>query len=114
LPIASSRVRYSLIETGSLWLFSLRKKSMSMADEEAVNRRADALLERIGRLGSGADARHWLDVRRPKWIMGTFDEARAAVRRYEAAGVARIMLQDLYPWDLEMIREMGGELVGWA
>ena len=29
LPIASSSVRYSLMETGSLWLFSLRKKSIS-------------------------------------------------------------------------------------
>src|SRR6185503_5373950 len=29
--IASSSVRYSLIETGSLWLFSLRKKSISTA-----------------------------------------------------------------------------------
>src|SRR5437899_3353034 len=28
--IASSRVRYSLIETGSLWLLSLRKKSISI------------------------------------------------------------------------------------
>src|SRR5262245_3521122 len=27
--MASSSVRYSLMETGSLWLFSLRKKSMS-------------------------------------------------------------------------------------
>src|SRR5205809_977050 len=29
--IASSSVRYSLIETGSLWLLSLRKKSISIA-----------------------------------------------------------------------------------
>jgi hypothetical protein len=29
--MASSSVRYSLMETGSLWLFSLRKKSISMA-----------------------------------------------------------------------------------
>src|SRR5260221_10805124 len=28
--IASSSVRYSLMETGSLWLFSLRKKSISI------------------------------------------------------------------------------------
>src|SRR5687767_6144242 len=31
LPIASSSVRYSLMETGSLWLLSLRKKSISTA-----------------------------------------------------------------------------------
>src|SRR5579862_99621 len=29
LPMASSSVRYSLMETGNLWLFSLRKKSIS-------------------------------------------------------------------------------------
>src|SRR3990172_1443090 len=29
------------------------------ADEETVMRRADALLDRIGRMGSGPDARHW-------------------------------------------------------
>src|SRR5471032_1724870 len=29
LSMASSSVRYSLMETGSLWLLSLRKKSMS-------------------------------------------------------------------------------------
>src|SRR5882672_5619304 len=31
--IASSSVRYSLMETGSLWLFSFRKKSISTPDD---------------------------------------------------------------------------------
>ena len=32
-----------------------------------------------------------------RWVTGTPDEARAAVRRYAAAGVERIMLQDFLP-----------------
>lgn len=80
------------------------------ADTAALERRADALLDRIGRK-PGEDPEAWLAARRPKWIMGTFDEARAAIKRYADAGVARIMLQDLLPWDLDMIRDMGRELV---
>ncbi len=33
------------------------------------------------------------------------------VRRFEAAGVERIMLQDFLPWDLDMIDVMGEVLV---
>ncbi len=61
--------------------------------------------------GAPEDPREWLDVRRPKWIMGTFDEARAAVQRYADVGVQRLMLQDMLPWDLDMIRDMGREIV---
>ena len=50
-------------------------------------------------------------MRRPRWIIGTFDEARERIHRYAEAGVERLMLQDLLPWDLDMIREMGRELV---
>ena len=48
----------------------------------------------------------------PRWIAGTPDQARAAVRRFAAAGVERIMLQDFLPWDLDMIDVMGEVLVG--
>ena len=81
-------------------------------DQATLEARADALLARIGKTGSREDPRHWLEVRRPKWIMGTFAEARAAVQRYADAGAQRIMLQDMLPWDLDMIRDMGRELVG--
>ena len=37
---------------------------------------------------------------------------RATIRRFAEAGVERLMLQDLLPWDLEMIRDMGRGLVG--
>jgi alkanesulfonate monooxygenase SsuD/methylene tetrahydromethanopterin reductase-like flavin-dependent oxidoreductase (luciferase family) len=54
----------------------------------------------------------WLEERLGRWITGTPDEARAMVRRFAAAGVERIMLQDLLPWDLDMIDVMGEVLVG--
>jgi alkanesulfonate monooxygenase SsuD/methylene tetrahydromethanopterin reductase-like flavin-dependent oxidoreductase (luciferase family) len=58
------------------------------------------------------DADAWLEERLTRWIAGTPDEARAAVRRFAAAGVERIMLQDFLPWDLDMIDVMGEVLVG--
>ena len=87
---------------------------MIAADTAGLERRADAMLDRIGRTPGGDDAQAWLAARRPRWVMGTYEEARAALGRFEAAGVQRIMLQDMLPWDLEMIEEMGRELVGHA
>jgi alkanesulfonate monooxygenase SsuD/methylene tetrahydromethanopterin reductase-like flavin-dependent oxidoreductase (luciferase family) len=61
--------------------------------------------------GSDAEDLAWLEERATRWISGTPDEARAAVRRYEEAGVPRLMLQDFLPWDLDMIDVMGEVLV---
>lgn len=80
----------------------------------ALERRANAMLERIGGNSGATGAATWLDARRPRWVMGTYEEARAAVHRFEAAGVQRIMLQDMLPWDMEMIEEIGHEIVGRA
>jgi alkanesulfonate monooxygenase SsuD/methylene tetrahydromethanopterin reductase-like flavin-dependent oxidoreductase (luciferase family) len=62
--------------------------------------------------GSADDEGAWLDERLERWITGTPEEARDAVRRFAAAGVERIMLQDMLPWDLDMIDVMGEVLVG--
>ncbi len=62
--------------------------------------------------GSGEDEQAWLDERLERWITGTPDQARAMVRRFAEAGVERIMLQDMLPWDLDMIDVMGEVLVG--
>ena len=62
--------------------------------------------------GSGDDEGAWLTERLERWITGTPDVAREAVRRFAAAGVERIMLQDFLPWDLDMIDVMGEALVG--
>jgi alkanesulfonate monooxygenase SsuD/methylene tetrahydromethanopterin reductase-like flavin-dependent oxidoreductase (luciferase family) len=72
---------------------------------------ADRLSAAVRAFGSSDDDRAWLDQRLGRWITGTPDEARAMVRRFEAAGVERIMLQDFLPWDLDMIDVIGEVLV---
>jgi len=62
--------------------------------------------------GAGDDDRAWLEERLERWITGTPEQAREAVRRFAATGVERIMLQDFLPWDLDMIDVMGEVLVG--
>ena len=78
-------------------------------DEEELRRREVDLLEAIGAEEAADD---WFAERRARWIIGTPDAAREAVRRFEAVGVERIMLQDFLPHDLEMIDVMGAELLG--
>jgi alkanesulfonate monooxygenase len=80
-------------------------------DEAALRAREDALLSHTNPGLTGQAARTHMDERRPRWIAGTYDQARAAVRRFEEAGVERLMLQDLLPWDVDMVRELGEQLV---
>jgi F420-dependent oxidoreductase-like protein len=54
-----------------------------------------------------ADAEAWLGERRPRWVMGTPDEARERVVEYERAGIQRLMFQVFLPRDLEMVRLLG-------
>lgn len=79
------------------------------SDADEVDRRRADLLEALGI--SRDEPSDWFETRRQRWIMGTPDEARAAVRRFEAAGVERLMLQTFLPRDLEMVDLMGAELV---
>ena len=60
---------------------------------------------------SGADASAWLDEHRPRWIIGTPDQARAMLARFVATGADRIMLQDMLPRDHAMIELAAAELV---
>jgi F420-dependent oxidoreductase-like protein len=64
-----------------------------------------------GRSDAGTDAEGWLAQRRPRWVVGTPDEAREKVARYVEAGCQRIMLQDFLPWDLDMVDLIGREIV---
>ncbi len=73
---------------------------------------ADRLAAAVRAFGSDDDDRDWLEQRLERWIVGTPEQAQATVRRFEAAGVERIMLQDFLPWDLDMIDVMGEVLVG--
>ncbi len=74
--------------------------------------------EMADRLGAAAEAfgaeddGTWLEERLERWITGTPEQARDGVRRFAAAGVERIMLQDFLPWDLDMIDAIGEVLVG--
>jgi len=77
-------------------------------DQDELRRRERALLTALGAEDGDDD---WFAERRGRWIHGTPDAARAAVERYAAAGVERIMLQDFVPRDLEMIDLLGWELI---
>jgi alkanesulfonate monooxygenase len=79
-------------------------------DDAGLRERTDAMLRTFAI--QDQDAGRWLEGRRARWIVGTASEARAAVARYAAAGIERIMLQDFLPWDLDMIELVGRELVG--
>lgn len=72
-------------------------------EEEEISRRKAELLRSFANESGGDE---WFDAREPRWILGTPDEARAMVRRFEDAGAERIMLQDFLPRDLDMVSEM--------
>ena len=70
-----------------------------------VRDRVRALLEVIGQGDVDPDA--WLEQRRPRWVMGTPDQAHERVRALERQGTQRVMLQDMMPRDLDMVRDIG-------
>jgi F420-dependent oxidoreductase-like protein len=76
-------------------------------DEAELARRKTALLAAFGN-ESGGDA--WFATRKPRWVLGTPDQARAMVERFAAAGAERLMLQDFIPRDLAMIDLMAEAL----
>jgi alkanesulfonate monooxygenase len=76
--------------------------------EAEMRRRVAAAAEAFG---SDPDDQDWLAERDQRWITGTPEQAREMVRRYEAAGAERLMLQDFLPWDLDMIDVMGEALI---
>jgi F420-dependent oxidoreductase-like protein len=73
--------------------------------ETDVGDRVRGLLDEIGQGGSDPD--EWLAQRRHRWVMGTPDEAYERVAALEAHGTQRIMLQDMLPRDLDMVRDIG-------
>ena len=81
-------------------------------DRDEVRAREQALLTAFGT--DLEDGEAWLEERRERWVYGTPDEARAQLTRFAEAGMARIMLQDFIPWDLDHVDLMGEELVGRA
>jgi F420-dependent oxidoreductase-like protein len=72
--------------------------------EGELRGRIRAQLEMVGR--DPEEAQAWLDERRPRWIIGTHDQAQAQVAAFAAAGAQRIMFQDMLPRDLDLVREL--------
>ncbi|MDQ1323010.1 MAG: Bac luciferase protein [Chloroflexota bacterium] len=79
-------------------------------DGEELKRRERDLMAAFG--GADDESEAWFATRRPRWVLGTPDEARAVVRRFEAVGVERLMLQDFIPRDLDMIDLAAEVLLG--
>jgi F420-dependent oxidoreductase-like protein len=79
------------------------------ADEAEVARRAKAQVAFVE--AADNDPAAWLEARRPRWVVGTPDQARSMVAAFAAAGVQRIMLQDLLPRDHGMIELAAKELL---
>jgi F420-dependent oxidoreductase-like protein len=79
------------------------------ADEAELARRKRELLAAVTREEAGED---WFTTREQRWIIGTPERCREMVRRFAAAGIERIMVQDFLPRDLEMVDLVGRELVG--
>ncbi len=77
-------------------------------DETELATRKRALL---GEVTTDEQGEEWFATRERRWILGTPDQARAKVAEFAAAGVERLMLQDFLPRDLDMIDQLGAELV---
>ncbi len=80
------------------------------ADEAEVEARGRDLMVALDADPDGPS--DWLEERRARWVVGSPDQAREMVRRFAAAGIERLMLQDFLPRDLEMIDLIGRELIG--
>lgn len=78
-------------------------------DEAELAVRKRALLDAVTTAEAGEE---WFAAREQRWIIGTPDAARGMVQRFADAGVERLVLQDLLPWDLAMVDLLGRELIG--
>ncbi len=76
-------------------------------DRRQLHERVRRLLSRRGENG---DPEAFLSRNAGTWIVGTVGEAVERLQELEAAGVERIMLQQLLHDDLEMVALIGREL----
>ena len=107
-PAAYARVRAACAEVGrdpDDVVYSAMTGVLVAETEDELRTRVADLLREIGQ--SGADGDAWLAERRPRWIMGTPDEAHERVAALEAQGTQRVMLQDFVPRDVDHVRLMG-------
>jgi len=78
-------------------------------NQAKVAQRSRAL---VASAGTDGPSEAWLAQRPREWIIGAIDDALAQAQAFAEAGCERIVLQDRLPRDLEMIDELGRELVG--
>jgi alkanesulfonate monooxygenase SsuD/methylene tetrahydromethanopterin reductase-like flavin-dependent oxidoreductase (luciferase family) len=70
----------------------------------------DRIRRRLERAGQQIDPDEYKATRGPAAVLGTLEEAAAQLRRFEQAGVERVMLQHLDHQDLAMVELIGREL----
>jgi alkanesulfonate monooxygenase SsuD/methylene tetrahydromethanopterin reductase-like flavin-dependent oxidoreductase (luciferase family) len=89
--------------------FSLMTGCLIGADPAELSERARALA--AGRGDPDADPNDFLASLPDSWVTGTVDQAVEALRALQAAGVDRVMLQDLLFRDLDMIELIGRDVI---
>jgi F420-dependent oxidoreductase-like protein len=87
--------------------FSLMTGVLLGADRDDLFRRAE---DHARRFGNGEDPAGYLRDRAETWVVGTVPEIVDRLRRYEEAGVDRVMLQHLAHEDLETVGLLGSEV----
>lgn len=70
----------------------------------------DRIRRRLQRANQSIDPDEYRETRGNAAVLGTVEEAAAQLRRYEEAGVERVMLQHLDHQDLTMVELIGREL----
>jgi alkanesulfonate monooxygenase SsuD/methylene tetrahydromethanopterin reductase-like flavin-dependent oxidoreductase (luciferase family) len=70
----------------------------------------DRIRRRIERTGQQLDPDDYKAQRGPASVLGTLEEAAEQLRRFEQAGVERVMLQHLDHQDLDLVELIGREL----
>jgi F420-dependent oxidoreductase-like protein len=88
--------------------FSLMTGCVIGRDERDLRSRGEHWMSKTGFDGSYED---WLEYRANKSITGTIDQAVDQLKRYESAGVDRIMLQHIVHTDVDMVGLIGAEIV---
>jgi alkanesulfonate monooxygenase SsuD/methylene tetrahydromethanopterin reductase-like flavin-dependent oxidoreductase (luciferase family) len=89
--------------------FSLMTGCIVGSDAAEVRERARRLAE--WREGPGADPDEFLAAVPDSWVAGEVDQVIEQLRGLNAAGVDRVMLQDLLFQDIEMIDLIGREVI---
>jgi F420-dependent oxidoreductase-like protein len=79
-------------------------------DDADLRDRTERLLPIIGETRAEADAK--MGERQGRWLLGTPDQARAGLQRYADAGVERVMVQTLLPWDLDYVKVLADVFLG--